>query len=366
MRAVNNPTHPDTVKAAEGRALNRPFISRSRQALATTPSRFSVQVAAALAVVFAAHAAHAGPPTHVQMPAKKVSMSSNASKVSLRTVRVDGTNIFYREAGPKNAPTILLLHGFPSSSSMFRNLIPLLADRYHVVAPDYPGYGQSDMPAMDKFTYSFDNMANVIDKFTEAVGVSRFAMYVQDYGAPIGYRIATAHPERVSAIVVQNGNAYNEGIDNAFWAPLKQYWADKSDANADALRPFLELEATKSQYTDGARDASRISPEAWTTDQAYMDRPGNKDIQLEMFYSYGTNPARYPEWQAYFRKYQPPMLIVWGKNDKIFPAVGAQAYLRDLPGAELHLLDTGHFALEEDSTAIGTLMRGFLGRTLRD
>jgi pimeloyl-ACP methyl ester carboxylesterase len=248
---------------------------------------------------------------------------------------------------------------------MFRNLIPQLADRYHVIAPDYPGFGQSDAPAVDKFAYSFDNLANVVDKFTTAVGVSKYALYVQDYGAPIGFRLAAAHPERVSAIVVQNGNAYTEGIDNQFWAPFKVYWADKNEANAAKLKPFFEIGATKWQYTHGARDASKISPDAWTVDQAYMDRPGNKDIQLELFYSYGSNPARYPEWQAYFRKHQPPMLITWGKNDQIFPAAGAAPYLRDLPKAELHLLDTGHFALEEEGEQIGKLMRDFLARKVK-
>jgi pimeloyl-ACP methyl ester carboxylesterase len=285
--------------------------------------------------------------------------------VSYHTVKVDGLNIFYREAGPKDAPTLLLLHGFPTSSQMFRNLIPMLADRYHLVAPDYPGYGQSDMPQVSQFVYSFDHLAQVIDKFTTQLGLSRYALYVQDYGAPIGFRLAAAHPERVSAIVVQNGNAYNEGIDNEFWAPLKQYWANKTEANAAKLRPLFELSATKWQYTEGFRDPSHVSPDAWTLDQAYMDRPGNKEIQLELFYSYGSNPGHYPEWQAYFRKYQPPMLIVWGKNDKIFPPAGATPYLRDLPKAELHLLDTGHFALEEDGAQIAAYIRDFMPRALR-
>lgn len=290
---------------------------------------------------------------------------ASTAAVSYRSVQVDGLNVFYREAGPADAPTILLLHGFPTSSQMFRNLIPQLADRYHLVAPDYPGYGQTDMPPMDKFTYSFDNLSQVVDKFTTAIGLSRFALYVQDYGAPIGYRIAAAHPERISAIVVQNGNAYDEGIDNEFWVAAKAYWAEKSAANGAKLRPLFELAATKWQYTEGVRDVRHISPDAWTVDQARMDRPGNKDIQLEMFYSYGSNPPLYPAWQAYFRKYQPPMLIVWGKNDKIFPPAGAQPYLRDLPKAELHLLDTGHFALEEDSAQVAQLMRAFLARNLR-
>jgi pimeloyl-ACP methyl ester carboxylesterase len=317
-------------------------------------------IAVAMTLAFTAYAASAAP-----VAAKAQTNVASTASVSYRTVKVDGVNIFYREAGPKNAPTILLLHGFPTSSQMFRNLIPLLADRYHVIAPDYPGYGQSDMPAMDKFTYSFDNLATVVTKFTETIGVTKFAMYVQDYGAPIGFRIAAAHPDRVTGIVVQNGNAYNEGIDNDFWAPMKQYWADKSEANGAKLRPLFEAGATKWQYTEGARDLSRISPDAWTVDQAYMDRPGNKDIQLELFYSYGSNPGHYAAWQSYFRKHQPPMLIVWGKNDKIFPPAGAHPYLRDLPKAELHLLDTGHFALEEESAKIGSLMRSFLAKNVK-
>lgn len=339
------------------------------QAFAFKPARLAGQIATAFAVSVALHPASAGTPSATPPQAKVVrSVTANgdaSAAVHYRNVKVNGVNIFYREAGPKHAPTILLLHGFPSSSSMFRNLIPLLAERYHVVAPDYPGFGQSDMPPMDKFEYSFDNLAKVVDKFTETIGITRFAMYVQDYGAPVGYRIAAAHPGRVTAIVVQNGNAYNEGIANEFWDPLKAYWKDKSVANGDKLRPFFELAATKWQYTEGVQDVQRISPDAWAIDQAYLERPGNKDIQLELFYSYGTNPARYPEWHEYFRKHQPPMLITWGKNDKIFPAAGAYPYLRDLPKAELHLLDTGHFALEEHSAAIGSLMRDFLGRALK-
>jgi pimeloyl-ACP methyl ester carboxylesterase len=328
--------------------------------IAVTIFRILPQAAAALSLALLVQVAHAAPAA-----AKDAPNVANTASVAYRTVKVDGVNVFYREAGPKDAPTLLLLHGFPTSSQMFRNLIPLLADRYHIIAPDYPGYGQSDMPPMDKFKYSFDNLAGVIDKFTQAIGISRYALYVQDYGAPIGYRLAAAHPERVTAIVVQNGNAYDEGLANEFWAPVKVYWGAKTEANAAKLRPLLELSGTKWQYTEGIRDVQHISPDAWTVDQAYLDRPGNKDIQIEMFYSYGTNPGHYPEWQAYFRKHQPPMLIAWGKNDKIFPAAGAHPYLRDLPKAELHLLDTGHFALEEDSAEIGKLMRDFLGRTLK-
>lgn len=315
--------------------------------------------------VLAAALSYGAPAVAGARPEAAKSSSQAANAVSYHTVKVDGLNIFYREAGPRNAPTLLLLHGFPTSSQMFRNLIPLLADRYHLIAPDYPGYGQSDMPRVDQFKYSFDHLGEIIDKFTTQLGLAKYAMYVQDYGAPIGFRLAAAHPDRITAIVVQNGNAYNEGLDNDFWAPLKLYWADKSEANAAKLRPLFELSATKWQYSEGFRDISHVSPDAWTLDQAYMDRPGNKEIQLELFYSYGSNPGHYPEWQAYFRKYQPPMLIVWGKNDKIFPSAGAHPYLRDLPKAELHLLDTGHFALEEDGLPIGQYIREFLPRALR-
>lgn len=290
--------------------------------------------------------------------------AANPPTIQYRSLMVEGVSIFYREAGPAGAPVLLLLHGFPTSSHMFRNLIPLLADRYHVVAPDYPGYGQSDAPPLDSFDYTFDHLAQLVDRFTEMLGLERYALYVQDYGAPIGFRLAAAHPERITAIVVQNGNAYDEGIDNDFWVPAKAYWAERSEANAARLRPLFEVEATRWQYSEGMRDHSLVSPDSAVLDQAYMDRPGNKEIQLAMFYSYGSNPGHYPAWQAYFRKHQPPMLIAWGKNDKIFPAAGAHPYLRDLPKAELHLLDTGHFALEEEGPRIAALMRDFLGRSV--
>jgi len=321
----------------------------------------------AIGLVFAAAAATALSATATAAaPEAKAIPAAAASDVSYHTVDIDGVKVFYREAGPRNAPTVLLLHGFPTSSHMFRELIPRLADRYHVIAPDYPGYGQSGQPPMDKFEYSFDKLASVVDKLTVKLGLDRYAMYVQDYGAPVGYRLAAAHPERISAIVVQNGNAYDEGLDNDFWVPAKAYWKDKSEANAAKLRPLFEADATRWQYTEGYRDpATHVSPDSAVLDQAYMDRPGNKEIQLAMFYSYGSNPPHYPEWQAYFRKHQPPMLIVWGKNDKIFPAAGAAPYLRDLPRAELHLLDTGHFALEEDGDKIAGLMRDFLARNVK-
>jgi pimeloyl-ACP methyl ester carboxylesterase len=281
-----------------------------------------------------------------------------------KTAKVKGLDIFYREAGSPTNPALLLLHGFPTSSQMFRNLIPQLADRYHLVAPDYPGFGNSSAPPVDKFNYTFDNLADVIDEFAQTLKLERYSLYVQDYGAPVGYRIAVKHPERVQALIVQNGNAYEEGLRD-FWIPLKAYWKDRSDQNADPLRKFLTYESTKWQYTNGARNVENISPDAWTTDQYLLDRPGNDEIQLQLFYDYGSNPPLYPQWQAYFRKYQPPTLIVWGKNDFIFPAEGAEPYKRDLKNLEFHLLDTGHFALEEDGDLIAGYIGDFLAKHVR-
>ena len=278
-----------------------------------------------------------------------------------KSVKVDGLDIFYREAGPKDAPTILLLHGFPTSSHMFRNLIPALSGRFHVVAPDYPGFGNSSMPSPDKFNYTFDHLAEVIEKFIAAIGLKKYSLYVMDYGAPVGFRIAAKHPMRVQALIVQNGNAYEEGLLK-FWDPFKIYWKERTEANAKPLRDFFEIGATKWQYTHGVRNVEAISPDNWTVDQARLDRPGNKEIQLQLFYSYGSNPPLYPQWQAYFRKYQPPTLVVWGKNDFIFPAEGAHPYLRDLKNIEFHLLNTGHFALEEDGDLIAKLIRRFMKR----
>jgi pimeloyl-ACP methyl ester carboxylesterase len=284
-------------------------------------------------------------------------------KVFHKTVKVGDLDIFYREAGPKAAPTILLLHGFPTSSQMFRNLIPALADEYHVVAPDYPGFGNSSMPSRDKFSYTFDNLAKVIDEFTAKVGLRKYALYVQDYGAPIGYRLAVQHPERIAAIVVQNGNAYDEGLDNDFWKPLKAYWKEpKSKEKRDALRKFLTYEATKWQYTHGVKDPELVSPDGAAHDQFLLDRKGNDEIQLDLFLSYGSNPPLYPAWQEYFRTHQPPVLLAWGKNDRIFPVAGAEPYKRDLKRLEYHLLDAGHFALETHVEEIALLMRQFLRR----
>lgn len=276
-----------------------------------------------------------------------------------KTVEIDGLDIFYREAGRRSAPTLLLLHGFPTSSQMFRNLMPALADRFHVVAPDFPGFGNSAMPAVDEFDYTFDNLARVIEKFTEKLSLKRYSLYLMDYGAPVGFRLAAKHPERVETLIVQNGNAYEEGLGE-FWKPFRAYWKDRSTANAKPLKGFLNVGATKWQYTHGTRRPEAISPDAWTVDQYFLDRPGNAAIQLALFYDYGSNPALYPQWQAYFRQHQPPTLIVWGKNDKIFPAEGAHPYKRDLKDLEFHLLDTGHFALEEDSDEIARLIRRFL------
>lgn len=280
-----------------------------------------------------------------------------------KTIEVEGLEIFFREAGPVDAPTILLLHGFPTSSHMFRNLIPALADRFHVVAPDYPGFGHSAMPSVDEFDYGFDRLAGVVDSFVEKLGLERYTLYLMDYGAPVGYRLAARHPERVEALIVQNGNAYEEGL-GAFWEPFRAYWKDRNPRTAEPLAGFLTLDATKWQYTHGVRDEAVISPDNWIVDQHFLDRPGNRAIQLQLFYDYRSNPRLYPEWQAYFREHQPPTLIVWGRNDQIFPAEGAHPYLRDLPNAERHLLDTGHFALEEDGGVIAGLIRDFAARRL--
>lgn len=280
-----------------------------------------------------------------------------------RYATIDGVKVFYREAGPADAPVVLLLHGFPTSSHMFRNLIPLLADRYRVIAPDYPGYGQSDAPDRAHFTYSFAHYADMMDSLLGQLGARKYAMYVMDYGAPVGYRLALKHPERVSALIVQNGNAYEEGL-RAFWDPIKAYWADGSTQHRDALGRLVTLDITKFQYTDGMSDVARIAPDNWVQDQALLDRPGNREIQLDMLYDYRTNVPLYPQFQNFFRTRRPPTLIVWGKNDTIFPAEGAYPYRRDLPDAEFHLLDSGHFALEDKLDEMAPLINDFLDRKL--
>jgi pimeloyl-ACP methyl ester carboxylesterase len=281
-----------------------------------------------------------------------------------RTVSIDGLDIFYREAGSRDNPTILLLHGFPTSSHMFRNLIRALADKFHLVAPDYPGYGNSSMPTVNEFDYTFDHLTEIVEKFIDAIDLKKYSLYVMDYGAPIGYRIAAKYPERVQSLIVQNGNAYEEGL-REFWEPIKAYWQERSPENAEKLKYLVTLEATKWQYTNGVRNLEAISPDTWNMDQPFLDRPGNEEIQLALFYSYGTNPPLYPQWQEYFRKHQPPTLIVWGKNDYIFPSEGAYPYQRDLKDVEFHLLDTGHFALEEDREAIANYITQFLALRLQ-
>ncbi|MGI9516431.1 MAG: alpha/beta fold hydrolase [Pirellulaceae bacterium] len=302
--------------------------------------------------------------TSVSANANESNTASPSTQVFNRTVKIDGLDVFYREAGPKDAPTVLLLHGFPTSSHMFRDLIPALADKYHVVAPDYPGYGNSSAPSVDDFEYTFDNLANVVEQFTEKVGLKKYSIYLMDYGAPVGFRLAARHPERVETLIVQNGNAYDEGLANDFWKPIKSYWQNRTKKQGDSLRSLLTLDATKWQYTHGVRNVEKISPDTWGHVQPLLDRPGNQEIQLALFYSYGSNPALYPQWQAYLRKHQPPTLIVWGKNDAIFPAEGAYPYKRDLTDLEFHLLDTGHFALEEDGQQITALIRNFLDKKL--
>jgi len=275
------------------------------------------------------------------------------------TAKIEGVDVFYAEAGPHDGPVVLLLHGFPTSSNMFRNLIPLLADRYHIIAPDYPGFGESGTPDRTVFAYTFDHYATIVDQLLGQLGVTRYAIYLFDYGAPVGYRLALKHPERVSALIIQNGNAYNEGLGD-FWKPMKMDWADDSPGNRAALSFLVTLKTTLFQYQDGMEDLSRIDPGTWRHDQPLLDRPGNKDIQLDLFHDYGSNVALYPQFQAFFRKQKPPTLIVWGKNDKVFPAEGARPYLRDLPDAEFHLLNTGHFALEDQLHVMAPLIRTFL------
>ncbi|MEH2147940.1 alpha/beta fold hydrolase [Nostoc sp.] len=278
---------------------------------------------------------------------------------TFHTVSINGLDIFYRETGSRSNPTILLLHGFPTSSHMFRNLIPALADRFHLVAPDYPGFGYSSMPTVDEFDYTFDHLAEVMAGFIAAIGLNRYSLYLMDYGAPIGYRLVTQYPEQVEALIVQNGNAYEEGLGE-FWKPMRAYWQNKTPENGDRLRQSMTADATKGYYTTRAKNLENLCPDTWTLDQAFLDRPGNLDIQLALQYDYYSNVLLYPQWQAYFRQYQPPTLVVWGKNDPGFLVEGAYAYKRDLQNLEFHLFDTGHFALEEDGDAIADHIRRFI------
>ena len=325
---------------------------------------FTVNYAAISMLVMVGALSAAIPPTTIaEADAQARAVQADSAVTRYRTAKVDGIDIFYREAGAADAPAVVLLHGFPTSSHMFRNLISLLAHRYRVIAPDYPAFGHSGTPDRREFTYSFARFAELMDGLLNQLDVARYALYVQDYGAPVGYRLALRHPERVTALIVQNGNVYEEGLKQ-FWNPIKAYWADGSQAHREALRAGLTLAATRSQYLDGVRDPSRVAPDAWLHDQALLDRPGIDQIMLDLFKDYGSNVALYPQFQAFFRSRKPPTLIAWGKNDAIFPADGAHPYLRDLPGAELHLLDSGHFALEDKGDEIAALMLDFLDRQL--
>ena len=281
------------------------------------------------------------------------------TKIRYRKADVDGVKVFYREAGSPDAPALLLLHGFPTAGHMFRELIPILADRFHLVAPDLPGFGQSDMPSRKGFSYTFARLAEVIERFTEVIGLARFSIYVFDYGAPTGFRLAVRHPERIDAIISQNGNAYEDGLSEG-WNPIRAYWMDASEANRKAIRPFLSPETTLWQYTHGVSDMTSVSPDGYSLDNFYLARPGADEIQLDLFGDYKSNVAMYPEFQAYFRKHKPPLLAVWGKNDPFFLPAGAEAFKRDIPGAVVRFVDTGHFALETHCEEIAAAILDFL------
>jgi pimeloyl-ACP methyl ester carboxylesterase len=283
------------------------------------------------------------------------------TKIHYHTADVDGFKVSYREAGPTDAPKLLLLHGFPSAGHMFRDLFPLLADRFHLVAPDLPGFGKSDMPSRSQFKYTFDNVADVIDRFTQKIGFDRFAIYVFDYGAPTGFRLAVKHPERITAVISQNGNAYEEGLAES-WNPIRAYWQDPSETNRGALRDFLKPEATYWQYTHGVADTSKVSPDGYSLDNFYLARPGADEVQLDLFGDYKSNVALYPTFQKYFRTHKPPFLAVWGKHDPFFLPPGAEAFKRDIPDATVRFFDTGHFALETHAREIADEIRSFLTR----
>jgi len=289
----------------------------------------------------------------------KSSLADKLRRTRHHVVDVDGRKIFYREAGADTSPALLLLHGFPTSSHMFRDLIPALADDYHVVAPDLPGFGFSEAPERAPFGYTFDHLADVIDRFTTVAGFARYAVYVFDYGAPVGFRLATRHPERIIAIISQNGNAYEEGLSEG-WNPIQRYWKEPTPENRAALRSFLTPEATKWQYTHGVQDEALVAPESYTLDSALLARLGNDEIQLDLFLDYASNVALYPKFHKYFRTHRPPLLAVWGKNDPFFLPSGAEAFKRDIPGAVVRFFDTGHFALETHAHEIAAAIRDFL------
>jgi pimeloyl-ACP methyl ester carboxylesterase len=290
--------------------------------------------------------------------AQAASSAATFTAIHYRTVDVAGIEIFYREAGDPKLPTILLLHGFPTSSHMFRDLIPLLADRFHLIAPDYPGFGYSARPAVSEFNYTFDHVADVMERFVDTLGLERYALYMQDFGGPVGFRLATRRPERVRALIIQNANAYEEGVSAGVREVVLRIWKERTPQTEARLKELFELSATKRQYLEGAPDASLVSPDAWQHAQWGMDRPGNRDIQFALHANYGSNVERYEEWHAYFRRLQPPALIVWGKGDFVFTPAGAEAYQRDLKQVELHMLNAGHFALETNASEIAGYIRG--------
>jgi pimeloyl-ACP methyl ester carboxylesterase len=280
-----------------------------------------------------------------------------------RTVDVDGLKVFYREAGSDDRPNLLLLHGFPTASYLFRDLMPLLADRYHLIAPDIPSFGETEIPGREEFEYTFANLTRVIDRFTEIIGLDQFAMYVFDYGAPIGFRLAMQHPDRITAIIDQNGNAYNEGLSEG-WTPMKAYWSDPSAANREAVRMMIEPDTVVMQYTSGVPDQALLPPDGYRLDNSDLARPGVDEIQLDLILDYASNAALYPEFQNYFRTYQPPLLAIWGKNDPFFLPPGAEAFKRDIPSADVRFLDTGHFALATHPNEIASAIQEFLPKTM--
>jgi pimeloyl-ACP methyl ester carboxylesterase len=345
-------------------STTQPF-TRFAAAVALAAGMAGGLAASASVSAFVSGGASAGGEPTTAPAAGKVAPSGGGLAASFdirhRTEVIDGVEVFYREAGPADAPVVALLHGFPTSSHMFRELIPVLATKYRVIAPDYPGYGESDAPPHTEFEYSFDHFSRIVEELLRRRGADRYSLYLMDYGAPVGFRLFERAPEKVDAFLIQNGNAYEEGLLE-FWNPIKAYWNEPTDEHRDALRTLLTIDATKWQYTHGVRDASAISPDTWNHVQPKLDRPGNQEIQLDLFYDYRTNVDRYPAWQALFREHQPPTLITWGGGDFIFPEAGAHPYARDLDDVETHILETGHFALEEDAEFIGARILDFLGR----
>lgn len=333
--------------------------------ISISSTRISMSLIAAVTVSLSALSPQIAAQADVPVAQSTATVTSIDTRVRYRTVEIDGIKLFYREAGPADAPVVVLLHGFPASSFMYRELMEQLAGQFHVIAPDYPGFGYSDAPSTQAFSYTFDHLTDIIEKFTDRLGLNQYGLYMQDFGGPVGFRLASRHPERVSALIVQNANAYEEGLPDSFWKPVRTLWQDPSQANFDKIREAaMSDQALEWNYTHGVQEPARVNPDSWVLQRTLVNRPGNKDIMLALLYDYRANLGQYARWHEYFRKHQPPILIVWGKNDIIFPAEGARAYLRDLPRAELHLLDTGHFALEDKGDEIARLMLDFFDRKL--